>query len=68
MAGKGIGENNLAFLWNRIKEHFGISVDAQTIALWSSFGWDPPSERCTDLVIDEDTIAQFEEYGYTLPE
>ena len=65
---KAIGSGNLGYLWKKITEHFGISVDAQTIALWSSFGWDPPCERCTDLVIDEDPIEQFEEYGYTLPE
>lgn len=56
----------LAYLWNKIKNAFGVAIDAQVIALYANMGWEPPSDSSTtDLTIDQSTIDLYESLGWS---
>ena len=65
MAAKYLDSTGLAYFWEKIKAAFGISIDAQTIALYAALGWDPPSDSTTDTAIDQSTIDLYESLGWS---
>lgn len=65
MAVKYLDSTGLAYFWEKIKEAFGVTIDAQTIALYANMGWTPPSDSRTDFTIDQSTIDLYESLGWS---
>lgn len=65
MAKKYLDYNGLSYLWGKIRDYFGVAVDAQTVAYYASIGWSPPSDSRTDATVDASTIDLYETLGWS---